>query len=109
MVTSDAVYSYCYHWSGGALKGSDLRDWERRKMRTLWLKCTQASLCSYHQTLKKICLVITSPPFSQNPHVHNQPSHGPCLIVLQRVNNVSSGIKLPGLETSPGLTSYGFG
>lgn len=48
-------------------------------------------------------------PFPQNIHVHNQPSHGPCLIVLQRADNVSSGIKQPGLETSPGLTSYGRG
>lgn len=31
------------------------------------------------------------------------------LIVLQRADNVSSGIKQPGLETSPGLTSYGLG
>ena len=53
------------------------------------------------------CIHFT--PFPQNTHVHNQPSHGPCLIVLQRADNVSSGIKQPGLETSPGLTSYGLG
>lgn len=42
MVTSDVVYFYCYHQTGGLLKGSDLKDQEGEKIRAVWASCNLA-------------------------------------------------------------------
>lgn len=61
---SDAVYFSCYHQTSGLLKGNGL------------VAVAQPNLCSSHQALEKMSLVITLPPFHKS-HMHSaKPPHG---------------------------------
>lgn len=91
MVTSDAVYFYCYRQTGGLLKGNDLKAREEAKTRALWSSFDPSLTLHFSSGFGK-GLPCNDPTPVPAKHTCARLA---CLslLVLLRVEDISSGVK----------------